>query len=122
MAKGTQFTLENLRLLDFGKIGAAFQVELERVVKDCMDRPGDDHAREVTIKFRIAPTEEGGITNCDTVSVECEISSAVPKRRTKVYEMRPNINGQLTFNPDLSAEPDGQTMFDEHERKEDSNE
>jgi hypothetical protein len=39
-----QFTLENLRLLDFGKIGEAFNHELKFATKDCMDRPMDKAA------------------------------------------------------------------------------
>jgi hypothetical protein len=30
-------SLENLRRLDFGKVHAAFDKELERVVRDCQD-------------------------------------------------------------------------------------
>lgn len=124
MAKGTVFSLSNLRLLDFGKIGVAFDHEIERVVKDCLDRPSDDHARTVTIKFSFEPTLDpsAGMVDCETVAVECEVSSAVPKRRTKVYEMRPHKNGQLSFNPDLPDEPEEETLYHEAERKEDSNE
>ena len=49
MATGTAFTLANLRLLDFGKIGVAFDHEMKRIVDDCIERPGEDKARDVTI-------------------------------------------------------------------------
>jgi hypothetical protein len=119
MAKGTAFTLENLKLLDFGRITAAFQQETKRVVADCMDRPGDEHARTVVLKFNFVPRADDGSLDCDTVAVDCEIFSAVPKRRTKVYEMRPKQSGDLAFNPDLPLEPDGETLYDKQEKDED---
>ena len=119
MARGTAFTLDNLRLLDFGKIGLAFAREVEHVVKDCLDRPGDDHARTVTLRFSFTPDGTPGVGDCETVRVEAEVSSAVPKRRSKVYEMTPRKSGDLVFNPDLPGEPDAETLFDSDERRED---
>ena len=45
MSQHVQLTLENLKQLDFGKVGAAFDAELAHVVKDCMDRASDRKAR-----------------------------------------------------------------------------
>lgn len=123
MAKGTKFTLDNLRLLDFGRIGVAFNTELERVVHDCMDRPAEDKARSVIIRFNFAPLNSSpGASDCDQVKVECEIASSIPKRRTKVYSMIPHVDGQLEFNPDLSDQPEGETIFDKQEKEDDSDE
>jgi hypothetical protein len=119
MAKGMEFSLENLKLLDFGKIGVAFSAEVQRVVKDCLDRPGDENARAVSIKFNFKPAAEPGSNDCEQVNVECEITSSVPKRRTKVYQMQPHHNGKLSFNPDLPDEPDQDTLYHGEERKED---
>lgn len=108
------FTLENLKLLDFGKIGAAFDAERQHVVKDCIDRPTDERPRSVSISFKFKPMVDpsANVTDCDSVAVECEITSSLPKRRTKVYTMTPRHDGTLTFHPDLPDEPDGDTMFD----------
>lgn len=121
MARNTQFSLENLRQLDFGKIGLAFQAEVERVVKDCLDRPGDEHARSVILRFNFAPVSavQMGAVDCDTIKVEGEITSAVPKRRTRIYEMTPTRGGQLKFNPDLPGEPSEATIFEDQEIEED---
>ena len=119
MAKGTAFKLENLRLLDFGKIGAAFNAETERVVKDCTDRPADEASRTVSIKFSFTPAldKTGTCVDCDKVKVECEIQSTVPKRRTRIYEMTPHQDGQLSFNPDLPEEPEDQTLYHADEKR-----
>jgi hypothetical protein len=118
MARHEKLNLQNLILLDFGKIPAAFDTEMSRVVKDCMDRPLDDKARKVAIVFTVRPKSEAvdagtGAVDCDRVSVEAEIQSTVPKRRTKVYDMLPKQDGTLMFHPDLAEEPDGSTLYDE---------
>lgn len=118
MAVNTVFDLDHIRQLDFGRIGAAFNLELERVVKDCMDRPADNRARSVTIGFKLRPSSNSlEVIDCDNVLVECEITGAVPKRRTKVYTMQPKRDGKLTFNPDLPEEPEQPTLYDAQERR-----
>lgn len=108
-------TLENLKSLDFGKIQAAFEAEREHVVKDCMDRPQDDKAREVSIRFIFKPVVDGTsrTIDCDSIDVGCEISSKVPKRRTQIYSMKPKQDGSLSFHPDLPMDPEGSTLYDE---------
>lgn len=117
MAINTVFDLDHIRQLDFGRIGAAFNVELERCVRDCMDRPADNRARSVAISFKLRPQSNSTeVVDCDNVLVECEITGAVPKRRTKLYTMTPNRQGKLTFNPDLPDEPEQPTLYDDQER------
>lgn len=113
------FTLDNLRLLDFGKIQEAFNQELQFTVKDCMDRPLDDAARTVSIQFTLKPVPDlSGVTaDCDKVAVACDITSKIPKRKTRVYEMKPKHDGTLTFHPDLPDEPDGSTLYDDRDDK-----
>jgi hypothetical protein len=117
----TEFKLENLKALDFGLIGAAFDAELQHVVKDCQERPMDEAARKVTISFNLVPVPEHnsntGAVDLNEVRVECEITSAVPKRRTKVYTMKPTNENRLAFHPDLPEEPDESALYDEDVRK-----
>lgn len=121
----TKFTLENLKQLDFGLIGTAFNAELTRVVKDLQERPMDDGARKINIAFNMVPVPDvntnTGSIDLDEVKVECEITSAVPKHRTKIYTMKPMQDGSLSFHPDMADEPDGSLLTDddviERERK-----
>lgn len=48
-----QLDLENLKVLDDGRLAAAFEQELRHVVLDLMDRPGDDRERSVTWKVKL---------------------------------------------------------------------
>ena len=115
MSREVQLTLENLKDLDFGKIGVAFNAELAHVTKDCLDRPGDTKARKVAITFILAPTADtiGNGSPADVVQVGCEISSSVPKRRTRIYQMSPRVNGMLTFHPESPGDPKADMLYDQ---------
>jgi hypothetical protein len=67
------------------------------------------------MKFILKPRADisGSSIDCDKVLVGCEISSAVPKRQTRVYEMQPTNDGKLGFHPDLPDDANGQTLYDE---------
>lgn len=118
MAK-QEFTLDSLRKLDFGLVPQHFQKELERAVADCRDRPIVNTKREVTVKFYLTPLphQQGG--DLDEVHVECEIFSAIPKYRTRPYQMTPLRGNKLAFNPDNPEDADQQTLMDHLEREED---
>ena len=117
MATKTKFALKTIGLLDFGIIDEAFTKDLQRVVQDCLERPMDGKPRKVSIVFSIAPEKKPDMRDCDSVTVECEVTSTVPKKRTQVYTMTPTVGGQLLFNPDTPEDPDQATLYDDEERK-----
>lgn len=117
-----QLTLDSLRVLDFGIVPEHFKQSLERAAKDCIDRPVVKTARKVTVEFFLTPVPDQSGRDCDEVHVECEISSAIPKYRTRPYQMTPTRRGELMFNPDVPEDPDQQTLYDDQERKEDGHE
>lgn len=112
-------TLSTLPKLDFGKIDAAFRAEMDRAVEDCKDRPLESKARKVSINFLLAPKidKAAGLegNNADEVELQCEVTSTVPKRKTRVYTMRTQQNNGLLFQPDSPDEPDQPGMFKEED-------
>src|SRR5262249_42381719 len=114
-----KFSLDNLKNLDFGKISHAFNAEVQRIVQDCMDRPGLEKNRQVSIVFDFWPVTDPaqGLVDCETVGVEAQVTSKIPARKTKVYSMRPHKNGELSFNPDMPEDPDGRTLYNDDERR-----
>lgn len=109
------FDLTTIKDLDYGVINAAFKAHLARVVKDCEDRPLDDKARTVVIKFILKPNidKEGGTGEVDGVMVQTELYSDIPTHRTREYQMLATQDGGLKFNPDLPAEPKNATLYQE---------
>lgn len=124
MARNEIFNLENLRLLDSGMITQIFKLEMDRVVKDCMERPLLDKPRKVAIVFEVTPKSQSpnvtiGTIDCDRVNVEAAVESSVPKQRTQVYEMTPKHDGSLLFHPDIPDDPDGSTLYDDDAKRRD---
>lgn len=97
MAKLLAMNLTNLEHLDFGKINAVFEHELKHIVGDIRDRPSDDGTRKVVLTVNCKPSDDTG----EHVSVEIEVKSSVPVRRTRVIDMRVHQDGRLSFVPDL---------------------
>ena len=106
--------LENLRVLDNGRLDAAFYQELKHVILDLMDRPGDDRERSVTFKTTFKPVcDETG--QCESVNVHVDIGSKLPSRKSRVYDMKARKSQQgpmLVFNEDSLDNADQTTLFD----------
>ena len=92
--------LESLKILDDGRLAAAFETELKHVVIDLMDRPGDDRERSVTLRVKFKPIcDDRG--ECESVHVLVDVGSKMPSRKSKVYDMQARKAGDgamLVFN------------------------
>jgi hypothetical protein len=90
---------------------ASFQQELARVCEDIRFRPGERKVRKVALVMNVTPDadEEGGSS---TVLVSFEISSNLPKKRTRDYSMEVQGADKLVFNP-ASPESIRQGTLDE---------
>ncbi len=94
-----KFNLKSLGTMDGERIAIAFEQELKRVVMDCDDRPGDKTARSVTLTLAVKPKMDvDGI--CDDCDVQVSVTGAVPKRKSKVFNMTLKKGGHLMFNND----------------------
>ena len=111
-----RFSLEKLGKLDLGKVNAAFDQQMQRVVHDCEDRPHDQTARKVILTANVRPIVE---SKGEELDIEFEVLSSVPKVRSKPYRMSVGQGGALAFNPDLPEDPESQTLFDAQERSAD---
>lgn len=103
--------LSTLTGLDLGKVDAAFQMELQKVIKDIMDRPGDESARTVSLDLMIKP-EHAVSGVCETAEVEFKVEAKVPAKRSRVFSMRvnPSGGGVLTFNPESPDDAEQGTL------------
>jgi hypothetical protein len=111
-----QLSLESLAELDDGKPMAAFNVHLERIARDCMDRPGDAKERAVTLKVICKPVMESD-GDCSEVKTQIFVTSSIPTHKTKVYSFGLRRNGVIVFNPESLDSVDQTTMFgDEDDR------
>lgn len=106
-----QLSFETLKHVDDGRIKAAWDQHLERVLNDIADLPGVSDAREVHLVLRVSPDQvEQGV--CENVRFGFTIKSKVPVRKSRVYDAQLRANGMAAFN-DLSAEDADQRTLDE---------
>lgn len=106
-----KFQLATLSHIDQGRINTAFEQELRRCEADCKDRPGNKKPRTVALVATMSPVanDEGdAMESCD---VQFHVASKVPKRLSKIYNMKATAQG-LLFN-ELSPDEVRQRTIDE---------
>lgn len=106
-----ELNLEGLASIAGGKVDAAVNMQLKRMIADCEDRPGDKNPRKVVLTMLVRPVmlQDGAVTD---VNVECEVSSAIPKYISKPVDCRIKHGQRAVFN-DLSEDDVDQMTIDE---------
>jgi len=105
--------LDNLKNLDFGLVAAAFDTDLQRVVKDLQDRPQDGKKRKVAIIFELVSIDD----HADAISVTAQVKSVIPDRISRPYEMHSKQDGRLEFHSESPENPNQSTITDEIARR-----
>lgn len=79
-----EFQFKELGTLDNGLVEIGMNKALERAVRDCMDRPGVDKDRKVTLEACLRPvSDEHGV--CEEVEIVFKVKDTSPVRETKAY-------------------------------------
>lgn len=108
-------SFETIHEIDNGRVAKGFNDSLRRVRLDCEDRPGLREPRRINITVEVTPLpdgEGGDLAECD---VRFFVTDAIPKRKTKPYQMIAN-RGELSFNV-LSPDAPKQRTLDQAERE-----
>jgi len=110
MARQT-LSLDTLDQFDFGKASAAFSMALEKAVRDCLDRPGEKKAREVSLVAKLTPVllQDGDVVDCE---IGFTIGCGVPKWQTAARPVGATTGGQLFFQELAPDNPDQMTVDD----------
>ncbi|GMV26949.1 MAG: hypothetical protein AMXMBFR58_29800 [Phycisphaerae bacterium] len=92
------FSFQTLEELDSGKINTAINREIRKIVEDLNDRPGDKASRRLSVEVTFKPaTSEDGL--CETCDVSFKVTSKLPPRTTREYNMQVHPKGRVSFNP-----------------------
>jgi hypothetical protein len=97
-----EITLESLNNFDCGKVAAAFNTQVKKVVADLRDRPGDKSKRTVALTMIVVP-QPGQSGNCDSAMVSFIVTSKMPALSTRDYVVGVRVNDALVVN---DASPD----------------
>ncbi|HUX16307.1 MAG TPA: hypothetical protein VMW52_07520 [Phycisphaerae bacterium] len=104
-------SLETLKDFDCGKASVAFSKELERLVRDLLDRPGEKAVRTLILQCELKPIvqQDGDVVDAEVVFI---VRSKIPPRRTAPRPVTTDRRGNLIFN-DMAADNPHQTTIDE---------
>lgn len=101
--------LETLCEMDNGRIRAAFNHELEAVVNDCYNRPGDSTARKIALVIEIKPKDfNSGL--CETVTTSMAVKSSIPARKKTGMVMKITDERHVIFNDESFDDPNQRTL------------
>ncbi len=104
MAGMMQISAAALAEIDGGRVARAIDAELEAVVRDCLNRPGDDAARKVTIEIAIKPAHTSDSGELEIAGVTFAVRSSVPKRTSRTYQAAVDVKRRKLsvneFSPD----------------------
>lgn len=94
----TPVALEAFKDLDGGVINEAFNRDLTRAAQDCIDHPGLNVARKVTLTIELKPVIDRD--GCREVKASACVKHTLPTRKSRDYSFGVNVRGQMYFNPD----------------------
>lgn len=115
-----KFDFSSIEQLGYGGAFRQFQALMRAVSEDCKNRPGDDRARSVTVKFSMTPKshaeqdpldERKYETVFDGVDLQIVFDSKVPTRKTIEFDCGVDANGDLIFNPDSPLDHRQKTLL-----------
>jgi len=91
------FGIDKIKELDGGRPAAQINKLLRMCTDDCMNRPGVEGARKVTITITQNPIkEEGGV--CEEVTMEVQSKISVPAMISKAFSMGVHATKGLWWN------------------------
>jgi hypothetical protein len=108
-----KLTVDSLARIDFGSVAEAFKTHIERLVRDCMDRPGVKAARKVSLELKLTPISEvrGNTIDCDGAKGVFRIKSCIPDHETQAVDFGVRGDGSLVFNEDSPRDHRQSTML-----------
>lgn len=110
-------SLRDLVKVDRGIIDALFRTEMKRIGADLDERPAVNSARKLTLVVACKPVAAANGA-LDSVDVEIEVTSSIPRQRTRAYSMVCTSEGELIYNDHSLDEVQQRTLDEEANRKE----
>ena len=76
-------SLATLHQLDDGMVGRVVDAELQKVLRDCEDRPSLDKVRKVTIQLEITPLQDDRSYSLRGIDTQVQVKAFVPPTGTR---------------------------------------
>lgn len=113
MSELTPLTLATLKKLDLGRVGMAFDRLLKQAISDCVDRPGDDRARKVTLQIDLVPVKQvhDNTISCEGAKGAVKAKLALPNYETQTLDFGVKQSGHAYFAEESPANHQQATLF-----------
>lgn len=106
-----KFGIAELQNLDDGRVALQIDKLIRAATDDCMNRPGVEGARKITITMTMNPIQdEGGV--CEEVAVEVQSKLGTPSMCSKTFSMGTNAAQGLLYNDASNQNIHQQTLDD----------
>lgn len=94
-----------LSKLDGGRAAVALDRAFAQAVKDCLDRPGDERARKITMQIDVVPVKEviDNQLSCEGAKGVYKIRLRTPDWESGTLDFGVRQNGMLIFNENSPA-------------------
>ena len=112
-----RLSADTLSRLDHGRAAAALNTAIKKAVTDCLERPGDDRARTVTMQLSVKPVSDviqNEIT-CEGATGNYKVKVTLPDWESNKLDFGVKQNGDLVFSENSPANHLQTTIFDEEE-------
>ena len=109
--------LQSMADLSHGAVGVAVDKLIRQAIRDCIDRPGDDRARKLTVQIEFTPTAhiDGQSVTCEGAKAVAKASLKCPNYETGVLDLAVRENGAALFAPNSPENVAQATMFDDED-------
>ena len=114
-----RLSTDTLAQLDHGRAAAALNTAIRQAVQDCLNRPGEDRARKVTMELDIKPVSDviqNEIT-CEGATGMYKVRVRVPDWESSRLDFGVRQNGDLVFSENSPGNHLQTTIFDDEERE-----
>jgi len=117
MAELTPFELATLNQLDHNRVGLAVNRLIKQAIQDCLDRPGDDRARKVTLQINLTPISQtlDNSISCEGAKAVAQAKLSLPNYETQVLDLGVKQGGHAYFSAESPTNHRQATFFDGEE-------
>lgn len=107
-------TASTLSKLDRGSAAAALDLAISRAVRDCLDRPGEDRPRKITLQIDVVPVKEviDNVLSCEGARGIYKVRYRQPDWESQELDFGVRENGMLVFSETSPGNHRQSTFFD----------
>ena len=108
---------DTLQHLDRGVAAAALDKAIRAAVRDCIDRPGDERQRKITLSLALVPVREviANVISCEGAKGTYLVRVRIPDYESQPLDFGVRENGLLIFSENSPGNHRQTNLFSDSE-------